>query len=155
MSKKVNRKYFFNLVNGQLKQWKYFSQTIQNSSLRFLSNYIDITCALINAYGPRYIKDIHFGAEMAHDMLDKCQKPNPVQMRLVELTKEKMHWKKYDAQLLLFPELTEEDVRNLCFGNEIVLYFLNRHLNICFRKLSNQTSEILYSRTSQTIIDNR
>jgi len=92
-------------VNGQLKQWKYFSQTIQNSSLRFISDYLDITCALINAYGSRCIKDIYAGAEMAASMLEKCQKTNPVQMRLAQMIKEKMEWKKYDAQLLFSPSL--------------------------------------------------
>jgi hypothetical protein len=124
-------------VNGQLKQWRYFSQTIQNSSLRFISDYLDITCALINAYGSRCIKDIHSGAEMAAHMLEKCQKTNPVQVRLVEMIKEKMEWKIYDAQLLFFPELTEDDLRNLCFGKKTYLPFFNKPSGIFLRKLSN------------------
>ncbi|CAF4479933.1 unnamed protein product [Rotaria magnacalcarata] len=77
-------------VNAQLKQWKYFSQTILNSSLCFLSNYIDITCALINAYGSRCVQDIHSGSEMATQMLQKCQTTNPVQLRLLELLETKL-----------------------------------------------------------------
>ncbi|CAF5116027.1 unnamed protein product, partial [Rotaria magnacalcarata] len=103
-------------VNAQLKQWKYFSQTIPNSSLCFLCNYIDITCALINAYGSRCVQDIHSGNEMATQMLQKCQTTHPVQLRLLELLETKLRWKKYDAQLLIFPELTEQELRNLCYG---------------------------------------
>ncbi|CAF4718790.1 unnamed protein product [Rotaria sp. Silwood2] len=51
--------------DGQIKQWKYFSQTIQTSSLRFISNHLDITCALINAFRPRPVSDIHAGSEVA------------------------------------------------------------------------------------------
>jgi len=36
------------------------------------------------------------------------------------MIKEKMAWKKYDAQLLVFPKLTQEDVRDLCFGKKNV-----------------------------------
>ncbi|CAF2102623.1 unnamed protein product, partial [Rotaria magnacalcarata] len=103
-------------VNAQLKQWKYFSQTIPNSSLCFLSNYIDITCALINAYGSRCVQDIHSGTEIATQMLQKCQTTNSVQLRLLELLETKLQWKKYDAQLLIFPELTEQELRNICYG---------------------------------------
>ena len=116
-------KIIFYSVNGQLKQWKYFSQTIQNSSLRYISNYLYITCALINAYGSRCVKDIYSGAEMATRMLEKCRKINPVQARLAEMIREKMQWKKYDAQMFCFPELTEDDVRNLCFGKKSYLPF--------------------------------
>ncbi|CAF4564001.1 unnamed protein product, partial [Rotaria socialis] len=53
-------------VNGQVKQWKYFFQTIQNSSLRFISNYLDITCAIINDFFPKPVSDIRAGVEIAY-----------------------------------------------------------------------------------------
>lgn len=106
----------FHSVNGQLKRWKYFRQTIQNSSLRFLSNYLDITCALINAYTPRCVKDIHAGAEIAAQMLEMCRKQNHDRIRLTAMLGEKLQWSKYNAEILLFPKLTEEQVRNLCYG---------------------------------------
>lgn len=37
-------------VNGRIKQFKFFSNTIQNSSLPFLEQYLLITCAMINRY---------------------------------------------------------------------------------------------------------
>ncbi len=68
------------LVNGQIKQWKYFNQTIQNSSLRFINDYLDIVCALINAFGLRPVSDIHSGSEMAFRMLEAFNKSNDVQV---------------------------------------------------------------------------
>ena len=37
-------------VNGQMKQFKFFSNTVQNSSLPHLEAYISIACSLINRY---------------------------------------------------------------------------------------------------------
>ena len=37
-------------VNARIKQFKYFSNTIQNSSLPFLEQHLLITCAMINRY---------------------------------------------------------------------------------------------------------
>ena len=44
---------------------------------------------------------------------------NQPQQRLerINQNKNKPHWKKYDAQMINFPTLTEEDVQNICFGN--------------------------------------
>ena len=37
-------------VNARIKQFKFFANTIQNSSLPFLEEYLLIACALINRY---------------------------------------------------------------------------------------------------------
>ena len=108
----------FHSVNGQLKQWKYFRQTIQNSSLSFLSNYVDIVCALINAYTSRCVKDIYAGAEIAAQILEKCQKPSPDKIRLAAILEQNMQWSKHNAETLLFPKLTEEQVQNFCYGKQ-------------------------------------
>jgi len=104
------------LVNGQLKQWKYFNQTIQNSSLRFLNNYLEIICALINAFSLRPIPDIHSDSEMAYRMLEAFNESNNVQIRLSQIVKEKSNRIKYDARMCPFPELDANDLRDLLFG---------------------------------------
>ncbi len=109
-------KCFFFLVNGQIKQWIYFSNTIQNSSIHFISNYLDIVCALINAYGSRPVSDIHSGSEMAYRMLQAFNELNDIQIHLSKIAMERSEWKKYDAQMCLFPELDEQDLGNLYFG---------------------------------------
>jgi hypothetical protein len=118
-------------VNRQIKQWKYFSQTIQNSSLRFISNYVDITCALINAFRSRPVSDIHASSEMAYRMLEQFNKQNDIQMRLFQVAKERSDWKKYDAQMCFFPELSPHDVRNLCFGTKVTAIFLYYNSYYC------------------------
>ena len=41
------------------------AQTIQNSTLRFIGDYLDIVCALINEYQCPVAKDIENGREIA------------------------------------------------------------------------------------------
>jgi hypothetical protein len=60
------------LVNGQIKQWKYFSQTIQNFSLPFISEYLNIVCALINTLSSRPVSDIHAVAETSSHPIPQC-----------------------------------------------------------------------------------
>jgi hypothetical protein len=46
-------------------------------------------------------------------------KENRLQRRLRQMNggNNKPQWKKYDAQLVIFPTLSEQDERNICFGN--------------------------------------
>ena len=48
-----------------------------------------------------------------------CDKENQLQNRLQEIndSSNKPQWKKYDAQMVNFPILSEDEVQNLCFGN--------------------------------------
>jgi len=96
---------FFSIVNGQIKQWKYFSQTIQNSSIPFISDYLEIVCALINAFSLRPISDINSGSEMAFRMLEMLNQSNDVQMRLSKIVTERYIWTEYNAKMCPFPEL--------------------------------------------------
>lgn len=115
-------------MNRQIKEWKYFSQTIQNSSLPFISDYLDIVCAMINAFGSRPITDIHAGAEVASRMLEASNESNHTQGRLSAIARERAEWKRYDAQMCLFPELDEDDLKDLCFGMKVL--FLQKKLSL-------------------------
>ena len=84
-----------------MKRRKFFYQTIQNSSLRFISNYLEIICALINAFRPRCIPDLLAGSEVAYYMLEKFNQQNNIQLRLPEIAKELSGWKTYDARVPL------------------------------------------------------
>ena len=75
---------------------------------------------------------MHTGAEVAAQMLDKYQKPNPDQMRLAAMLERNMQWSKYNAEALLFPRLTE--VQNFCYAKQNLIKLLRRILS---RKLSN------------------
>ena len=49
------------------------AQTIQNSTLRFISNYLDIVCALINNCQCPAVKDTENGREIAMKMRECSQ----------------------------------------------------------------------------------
>ncbi len=106
------------LRNAQIKQWKYFSQTIQISSLSFISNYLDIVSALIYAFASRPVSDIHAGSERAFHMLEAFNKSTDIQMRLSKIVTEQSEWIQYDAKMCPFLELDKDDLQNLCFGIE-------------------------------------
>ena len=119
-----------NLVNGRIKQWRYFSQTIQNSSIPFVGGYLKIICALINAYQKPSIVDRTTGQRWATHMLSIRDKSNRLQQRLEEMASaaKKPQWKKYDARMVIFPTLSAEDVRNICFGK---VWTLNQKRTTC------------------------
>ena len=87
--------------------------TIPNSSILFVSDYLHIICGIINAYLVPSIKDIRTGKEMAIKMLNLHHSENVLQKRLSLLTNST--WKKYDAITCNFPILTIEDIHRYCF----------------------------------------
>ncbi len=46
-------------------------------------------------------------------------KENQLEKRLQQIDKreKKPQWKKFEAQMITFPTLSENDVENICFGN--------------------------------------
>ena len=105
-------------MNGKIKQWRYFSQIIQNSSIPSVGVYLNIICALINTYGTRNNIDTTTGRQWAAKMRMLLDKGNQLQTRLARMAQgnKKPQWKKNDAQMVIFPTLSEHDVRNICFG---------------------------------------
>ncbi|CAF3548310.1 unnamed protein product [Rotaria socialis] len=105
-------------VNGKIKNWKFFAQTLQNTSLPFAGNCLDIVCALINKYYCPAIANIQDGQEIAAQMREMWKAENALEQHLRELDQgETLRWSKYNAAMCLFPSLTEDDVRNLTFGS--------------------------------------
>ena len=51
-------------------------------------------------------------------MLMLRDRENKLEKRLqqIERSENKSHWKKFDAQTITFPTLSENDVENICFG---------------------------------------
>lgn len=105
------------LVNGKIKQWKFFNQTIQNSAIPFISSRLQIVCSFINAFSSRATTNIDSGYEVAEQMLSQLNHKNKLQERLEQLNGERrLTWKKYDATMCLFPSMTENDVRDISLG---------------------------------------
>ena len=93
------------------------AQIIQNSSLPFVSEDLDIVCALINNYECPAMKDITQGREMATKMHEMWAEENALQKRLAQYTGENsLHWSKHNAADCDFPSLTEDYVRHLTLG---------------------------------------
>ena len=90
----------------------------------FISNYLEIICALENAFRPRCVRDSLAGSEVAYYMLEKFNQQNNIQLRLSEIAKERSDWKTYDARVCLFPELCLDDARTLCFGMMMIQLFI-------------------------------
>ena len=94
------------------------AQTIQNATLRFISDYLDIVCALINKYQCPAVKDIENGREIAMKLREMFTTRNRLQERLAQYTDlTSLHWSKHSASNFRFPPLSEEKLRELTFGN--------------------------------------
>ena len=80
--------------------------------------YLNIICALINTYGKRTQINTAMGRQWAAKMKLLLEQGNQLQSRLARMAQsnKKPQWKKYDAQMVVFPTLSEDDVRNICFG---------------------------------------
>ena len=81
-----------------------------------MSSYLNIVCALINAFGSRPVSDTHSDTEIASLMLEAFNESNAAQIRLSKIATERTEWRTYDAKMCPFPELDEDDLRRLCFG---------------------------------------
>ncbi len=84
-----------------------------------MGGYLNIICALINTYTKTSNIDTDNEKKWSARILMLHDQENQLQQRLQQINegKNKVHWKKYDAKMVIFPTLTEEDVQNICFGN--------------------------------------
>ncbi|CAF1418557.1 unnamed protein product [Rotaria magnacalcarata] len=105
-------------VNGKIKQWKFMAQVIQHSTIRFISDYLDIICALINKYQCPAVKDIESGREIVMKMREMLTTENRLQERLAKHTgTTSLHWSEHNAANFQSPPLTKENIRDLTFGS--------------------------------------
>ncbi len=109
-------------VNGRLKQFKFFNQTIQNSSIPHLKDYLLITCAIINYFKEPLIKSKPEDRELAASMLALVNKRNVVHDMILEKNLlSKTVWKKIDSSNYIdFPILSEEELRGITFGKPFI-----------------------------------
>ena len=100
----------------------------QNSSIPYVGGYLNIVCALVNAYG----KPSNIGTSnensWAIQMVLLRDKQNMLQHRLEEMnmSKTKATWKKYDARTMNFPVLSVQNVQNICLGKYLLM--MNRNI---------------------------
>ena len=105
-------------VNGRIKQWKFINNIIRNTELRFIGQYVNIVCALCNAFRPDLAISKEIDETVAHSMLARKDKQNKLQSQ-IELGQFKPG-KKWtvitETEVSDFPKLSESDLRELTFG---------------------------------------
>ncbi|CAF2730047.1 unnamed protein product [Rotaria sp. Silwood2] len=101
-------------ANGRVKHFRWFSQTIQNSTIPQVRDYLQIACALINAYRAAAISSFSNDDQIAAEMLACLHEPNLLRTRL---NNEILHWTTNDASNIInFPILTIDQIRVITVG---------------------------------------
>jgi hypothetical protein len=101
-------------ANGRLKHFKWLNQTIQNSTIPQVRDYLQIACALVNAYRQPAISSSSNDDQITTKMLQCLDKPNLLRARL---NNETLRWSNHDASdLINFPILTIDEIRLITVG---------------------------------------
>lgn len=140
------------LVNGKIKQWRYFNQVIPNSSIRFVEDDLSITCAMINAYSSPCTLNIDYGEDVANQMLERLDRDNVFEKWLTDLEEQRLlKWNKCESIYCIFPSLTLDDVEKITFGM-ILNLFWSSNMSHASRFISNPSCKVLHSRPSSTCL---
>ncbi|CAF1231138.1 unnamed protein product [Rotaria magnacalcarata] len=143
-------------VNGKIKQWKFMTQIIQNSTIRFISDYLDIICALINKYQFPAVIDIENGREIAMNMREMLTTENRLQTRLAKHTgTTSLHWSKHKAANFQFPPLTEENIRDLTFRNIKLIAIIVVYIPVSTTCYDDSTKDYSRRAASKVVLDNQ
>lgn len=101
-------------ANGRVKQFKWLNQTIQNSTIPQIRDYLQIACALVNAYRQPAISSSFHDPLIAERMTACLHKPN---MLRTWLDNEILRWFDNDASALVdFPILDIDQIRLITVG---------------------------------------
>ena len=101
-------------ANDRVKHFKWQNQTIQNTTILQIRDYLQIPCALINAYRAPAISSLSNHDQIAIKMLEYLHVPNLLRTRL---NNEVLHWSNNDVSNLVgFPILTIDQIRSITVG---------------------------------------
>jgi hypothetical protein len=101
-------------ANGHVKHFKWLNQTMQNTTIPQIRDYLQIACALINAYRAPAISSFSNHDPIAAKMLACLHEPNLLRTRL---NNEVLHWSNNDTSNLVgFPILTIDEIRLITLG---------------------------------------
>ena len=101
-------------ANGRVKHFKWLNHTIQNTTIPQIRDYLQIACALINAYRAPAISSFSNHDQIATKMLAYLHVPNLLRTRL---NNEVLHWSNNDVSNLVdFPILTIDQIRLITVG---------------------------------------
>jgi hypothetical protein len=103
-------------INGRIKRFLYFNNTLINTNIPFLREDFRIVCALLNKYCPSLVKDKSTDEQTAKDMLKMSKKTND----LIRIAKNYPKLNKtnivQDISTFRFPILSEKFIRTFTFG---------------------------------------
>ncbi|CAM4955870.1 unnamed protein product [Rotaria socialis] len=143
-------------ANRRLKQFKYFANTIQNSSLVYLESDMSIACTLINHYQSPMTRSKLEDEEIGVQIMQLRQQKYQIQLLLEEnnLIKRFPLWEIINHTEIIdgFPIMTQDDLGDLTFG----VFQLKRARSYAEERCSttNLTSDIAYSVHQCKIIPN-
>jgi len=103
-------------ANGRVKQFKWLNQTIQNSTIPQIRDYLQIACALVNVYRAPTISSSPQDQFIADRMIACLHQPNLLRTRLDN----HIHrWLNNDSSALAdFPILTIDQIRLITVGKQ-------------------------------------
>ncbi|CAF1257807.1 unnamed protein product [Rotaria sordida] len=101
-------------ANARIKHFKWLNQTIQNSTIPQVRDYLRIACALVNAYRSPAISSFMNDDIIVTKMLENLHEPNLLRVRIND---EILRWVDGDAsQLVNFPVLSMDQIRTITVG---------------------------------------
>ncbi|CAF4951949.1 unnamed protein product [Rotaria magnacalcarata] len=107
-------------ANRRLKQFKYFANTIQNSSLVYSESDMSIACALTNHYQPPMARSKLEDEEIGVQIIQLRQQKNKIQLLLEEnnLIRRFSLWEIINHTEIIdgFSIMTQDDLGDLTFG---------------------------------------
>ncbi|XP_060073207.1 uncharacterized protein LOC132553020 [Ylistrum balloti] len=106
-------------VNGRIKQWKLFDKVVPNTLIPSIGDFVRIICALINRFKEPLVKTDATSEAHCRAMLAKSKEPNTVKAFLESnnlLNKRTVYQKLEAEDLMDFPKLSMDDLRNITMG---------------------------------------
>ncbi|CAF3180128.1 unnamed protein product [Rotaria sp. Silwood2] len=101
-------------AHARIKHFKWLNQTIQNSTIPQVRDYLRIACALVNAYRSSAISSFMNDDIIVTKMLENLHEPNLLRVRIND---EILRWVDGDAsQLVNFPVLSIDQIRTITVG---------------------------------------
>ena len=137
-------------VNARLKRYRWLGQTIQNSSLPFVSDYIAIVAALSNCFHVPMVTASLDDDDTVRRMNLLLTRSNVLQEQLIQRNLQRNSvWQLIDIDNLPepFPVLSLDDIRSLTLGIKLLWEKLHSSLLFFSRCLPAQKSTRLCRRT--------
>lgn len=107
-------------ANARIKSWKYFEKILPNSQLPYVGEFLQIVCGICNRYFPPLSsgdpqEDELIGTKMLYLAKQNNQLKEEIENEnLDKITKSK--WEKLESSSLVFPVMTEDEIRSMAIG---------------------------------------